>query len=98
MDMQWKWFGLYEKWFDSSKRQANLLEIKDRHLLFEEIGKARKEWSEARERLDWAIGKDHIDYSIYALETAEKRYEMLLRIAKQKHWDNKPIQLEKESG
>jgi hypothetical protein len=93
--MQWKWF---RKWFDANDRQAQRLEIIDRHQLVEEIRKARKEWSEAQARLDWAIGKDHIDYAIYALETAEKRYEMLLRIAKQKHWDNKPIQFEKESG
>ena len=56
------------------------------------------EWSEAQARLDWAIGKDHIDYSISALDTAEKRYEMLLRLAKQKHWDNTPVLPEKESG
>lgn len=96
--MQWKWRNIYAKWFDLSNRQAHLLEIQDRRSLVEEIAKARIEWSQAQDRLDWAIGKDHIDYSIYALETAEKRYEMLLRLAKQRHWDNIPPLSEKESG
>jgi hypothetical protein len=96
--MQWQWRKLYTKWFDSNNRQARLLDVLDRRSLVEEIAKARIEWSEAQERLEWAIGKDHIDYSIFALEAAEKRYEMLLRLAKQKHWDNIPIQPEKESG
>jgi hypothetical protein len=96
--MHGKLFDFYKRWFDPDKRQANLVEAKDRRLLIEEISKARQEWSEAQARLDWAIGKDHIDYSIYALETAEKRYEMLLRIAKQKDWDCSPVLMEKESG
>jgi hypothetical protein len=96
--MQWQWQKLYTKWFDSSTRQARLLEVLDRRSLVEEIAKARTEWSEAQERLDWAIGKDHVDYSIFAIEAAEKRYEMLLRLAKQKHWENMPISPEKESG
>jgi hypothetical protein len=96
--MQVQWRKLYTKWFDTSNRQAHLLEVLEKRSLVDEIAKARTEWSAAQERLDWAIGKDHIDYSIYALEAAEKRYEMLLRIAKQKHWDNLPIQQEKESG
>jgi hypothetical protein len=96
--MHGKIFDFYTRWFDPLKREASLLEVKEKRLLIEEISKARKEWSEAQARLDWAIGKDHIDYSIYALETAEKRYEMLLRIAKQKEWDNSPALMEKESG
>ncbi|QGQ99223.1 DUF2508 family protein [Paenibacillus psychroresistens] len=96
--MQLQWRKLYTKWFDSSIRKERLLDVLDRRSLVEEIAIARIEWSAAQERLDWAIGKDHIDYSIFALEAAEKRYEMLLRIAKQKHWDNTPFQSEKESG
>jgi hypothetical protein len=96
--MQWKWKNIYRKWFDSSKREARLLDMKDKNSLVNEIAKARFEWSAAQERLDWALGKDHIDYSISALETAEKKYEMLLRQAKLRHWDNTPILSEKESG
>jgi uncharacterized protein YcgL (UPF0745 family) len=97
--MHSKLFNFYKRWFDPIGREANLLELKERKQLVEEISKARKEWSEAQARLDWALGQDHIDYSIYALEAAEKRYEMLLRIAKQKDWDDAPSALmEKESG
>lgn len=33
-------------------------------------------------RLDYVADADQIDYAIYSLEAAEKRYEMLLRQAK----------------
>jgi sugar/nucleoside kinase (ribokinase family) len=87
MDMPRYWMGFYKKWVGSRYNEIEVLDAKDNHALFEEVGIARKEWSEAQLRLDWAIGKDHIDYSIYALEAAEKRYEMLLRLAKQKKWE-----------
>jgi hypothetical protein len=96
--MRWKWRHFYTKWFDSSDRQARILDLKDRRSLVDEIAMARIEWSEAQDRLDWAMGKDHIDYSIFALEAAEKRYEMLLRLAKMRDWDHTLLLPEKESG
>jgi hypothetical protein len=96
--MQWNTMELIKKGLRVRYNDKNSLEAKDKRALIEEIGIARKQWADAQARLDWAVGKDHIDYSIYALEAAEKRYEMLLRLAKQKQWDNSPIRMEKESG
>jgi hypothetical protein len=98
MDMQLKWIEVYQKWFVPHKNQVNAVDKNEKLALFQEITDARIQWSEAQARLEWAVGKDSIDYSIYALEAAEKRYEMLLRIAKQKVWDNQRMEVEKESS
>ncbi|KIL38598.1 hypothetical protein SD70_25205 [Gordoniibacillus kamchatkensis] len=50
--------------------------------LWQEIRKAHAEWRLAQDRLDYVVENDQIDYAIYALEAAEKRYEMLLKAAK----------------
>lgn len=50
--------------------------------LLEELRAAHREWACARQRLDYAMGDDEIDYAIFAMETAEKRYGMLLKQAK----------------
>lgn len=50
--------------------------------LIGEINQAKMEWSIARERLNYALEEDQIDYVIFMLEAAEKRYGMLLRNAK----------------
>ncbi|MGO4111475.1 DUF2508 family protein [Paenibacillus sp. YAF4_2] len=47
-----------------------------------EIAEAHNEWVNANRFFNVAVGQDQIDYAIYALITAEKRYEMLIRIAK----------------
>jgi len=50
--------------------------------LLEELQVAHREWVCAQHRLDYVLGDDEIDYAIFALETAEKRYGMLLKRAK----------------
>ncbi|MFC4098866.1 DUF2508 family protein [Paenibacillus xanthanilyticus] len=56
--------------------------------LKEEIGMAKQDWDNALRHFEYALGKDQIDYAIFAIEAAEKRYEMLLRKAKalNAHW------------
>ncbi|KPV57155.1 hypothetical protein QJ48_23695, partial [Paenibacillus sp. A3] len=54
----------------------------DRLLLVEEIRKAHMEWEVAQRRFDYVVEKEQIDYAIFALEAAEKRFEMLLKQAK----------------
>ncbi|ALS25644.1 YaaL family protein [Paenibacillus cisolokensis] len=51
--------------------------------LLGEIEEAHRDWENANRHFEYAVGKDQIDYAIYAMEAAEKRYEMLLRQAKQ---------------
>lgn len=55
---------------------------KQRRLLLQELEEAKTNWQIAMKKLDYAVEQDQIDYAIYALEAAEKRYEMLLRHAK----------------
>jgi hypothetical protein len=51
--------------------------------LRKEITEALKEWENASRYFQYAEGSDQVDYAIYAIISAEKRYEMLLRKAKQ---------------
>ena len=50
--------------------------------LLEDLRTAHLEWEIAQRRLDYVLDEDEIDYAIFALETAEKRYGMLLKQAK----------------
>lgn len=50
--------------------------------LRQEIADAHREWENANRFFDYAEGPDQVDYAIFALISAEKRYQMLLRLAK----------------
>lgn len=54
----------------------------EREQLLEDVRQAHLEWTMAQWRFHDAIGYDQVDYAIYALEAAEKKYDMLLRKAK----------------
>jgi len=54
----------------------------ERRRLLEEVRRAQLEWTLAQWRFHDAIGYDQVDYAIYSLEAAEKKYGMLLRKAK----------------
>ncbi len=73
----WKWEIGNKK--DRQEREAA---EQDRLLLVEEIRKAHMEWEVAQRRFDYVVEKEQIDYAIFALEAAEKRFEMLLKQAK----------------
>ena len=47
-----------------------------------ELKKARDDWQIASEKMNYVLDHDQIDYAIFSLEAAEKRYNMLLRQAK----------------
>lgn len=72
------------KWFQSNKSKAEVKKESqaELHQLFAEIQAAKQEWDNAVRYFEYAMGKDQIDYAIFAIEAAEKRYEMLLRKAK----------------
>ncbi|WP_409343453.1 DUF2508 family protein [Paenibacillus sp. MBLB4367] len=72
------------------KRQPDR-EEEDKQLLVKEIRKAQLEWLAAHMRLDWVVEHDEIDYAVYAMEAAEKKYEMLLRQAKKLNWEKAPF-------
>lgn len=50
--------------------------------LLRQIKVAHTEWVCAQQRLDYVVSDDEIDYAIFALETAEKRYGILIKQAK----------------
>jgi hypothetical protein len=70
------------RWLQPRKRKRTEDERNDKYKLWQEIRKAHAEWQLAQQRLDYVLEPEQIDYAIYALEAAEKRYEMLLREAK----------------
>ncbi|HZG83295.1 DUF2508 family protein [Paenibacillus sp.] len=88
MRMNWKaWTGGLAKLRMSTKRQEEApkpagASLEEQEHLLQDIRTAHREWECARHRLDQALGDDEVDYAIFALETAEKRYGMLLKQAK----------------
>ncbi|WP_244209245.1 DUF2508 family protein [Paenibacillus ferrarius] len=63
-------------------KQAREEQIKDKQMLIQEIRDAHQTWVAAQAHFEFALDKDQIDYAIYAMEAAEKRFEMLIRQAK----------------
>lgn len=80
-------------WLMRFQKKPVQVNVEEQQELLNEIRIAHHEWIIAHNRLDWALEADCIDYSIYALEAAEKRYEMLLRLAKRNVWENIPLSL-----
>jgi hypothetical protein len=56
---------------------------KEQQFLLQELHKAHKVWMSTQAQFNFALDKDQIDYAICCMEAAEKRYEMLLKQAKQ---------------
>jgi hypothetical protein len=78
-------YRMWKKWaFWLKKRQTGESKAASGEMmeLYNEIGQAKRDWENAHRYFEYALGKDQIDYAIFALEAAEKRYEMLLRRAK----------------
>lgn len=50
--------------------------------VFLEVSKAQAEWQRAYLMFDEALGQDQIDYAIYILEAAERKYQIHLKHAK----------------
>jgi hypothetical protein len=76
---------MWRKWFKRREKSVKVQEtaVKDEiSQLYHEIIAAKRDWDNALRHFEYADGKDHIDYAIFAIEAAEKRYEMLLRKAK----------------
>ncbi|MFO7819462.1 MAG: DUF2508 family protein [Halanaerobacter sp.] len=51
--------------------------------LEEKIEEAKLEWREAREYFDLVSDPELVDYAIYLLEAAERKYEYLLKMKQQ---------------
>lgn len=51
--------------------------------VFMDVRKSQMEWERAYLMFQEAMGQDQIDYAIYMLEAAERKYQMNLKQAKQ---------------
>lgn len=80
--------GFFPVWKGKVQKKMEEPRFLDKVGMHQEIRKAHLEWTTAHQRLEWVVEKDQIDYAIYALEAAEKRYVMLLRQAKQMQWED----------
>lgn len=75
----WRWWPI-----QAGSKQPDLSPPNSEDVaLYREIKEAEHNWRVAEQRMNEAVDKDQIDYAIYSLEAAEKRYEMLIRQAKQ---------------
>lgn len=71
-------------------RQKRLEEksFNEQQTLLKELEEAKEDWINAYKKLDHVLEKEQIDYAIFSLEAAEKRYEMLLRKFKEQYPDH----------
>lgn len=65
---------------DQTEKKA---EAKRRLELFSDICASHADWVKAHRLFDEALGKDQVDYAIFVLEAAERKYQILLKSAKQ---------------
>ncbi|MCL6606143.1 MAG: hypothetical protein K6T94_25025 [Paenibacillus sp.] len=75
----------------------------DRHIsednwrAFLDVRKAQSEWERAYLMFDEAQGQDQIDYAIFMLEAAERKYKIHLKHAKMLGLDRSQIQAKEQS-
>ncbi|WP_433944975.1 DUF2508 family protein [Paenibacillus sp. SN-8-1] len=75
--------GILSKWTDKIKRQQEVNSDFQRKVqIYEEVCKAKAEWERAYMAFQEAVGEDEIDFAVYTLEAAERRYQIHLKEAK----------------
>ena len=84
MDMRRWWPAGWRRGAEGAKetRPQETESSRTAQALIREIHDAHQDWVNAQRHFEYAVGQDQIDYAIFAIEAAEKRYEMLLRQAK----------------
>lgn len=75
---------MWERMKQNFRRQENgKSEAEYRQELFAQIRASHAEWLRAHRLFHEATGKDEIDYAIFVLEAAERKYQIHLKSAKQ---------------
>lgn len=85
MDLKQWWTAAWQRRKDAALLRRTDGEGESSHTaqaLIREIHEAHRDWVNAQRHFEYAVGQDQVDYAIFAIEAAEKRYEMLLRQAK----------------
>lgn len=84
MNFLWrKWSMNYRNRRDAALNER--LKEKDTRELYYEIILAFEQWQAAQKNFNEMTAKEEVDYAIFALEAAEKRYENLIRAAKNRN-------------
>ncbi|MGO4532941.1 DUF2508 family protein [Paenibacillus sp. 2TAF8] len=72
------------------KRKRELAEL-EAEQIYVDVQKAKQEWERAMRQFEDALGEDEIDYAIYVLEAAERKYQIHLKRAKRLTGDGRAI-------
>ncbi|WP_405105989.1 DUF2508 family protein [Paenibacillus sp. FSL K6-1217] len=71
------------KWLSGkAEREKEVQTEEEWGTVYQEVRKAQSEWERAYLMFDEAMGQDQIDYAIYILEAAERKYQIHLKDAK----------------
>lgn len=68
---------------NSIEKHHRMLKELEEDQIYADIQVAKQEWERAMRQFEDAHGQDEIDYAIYVLEAAERKYQIHLRRAKQ---------------
>jgi hypothetical protein len=75
-------------WFPNRNKEKkkvetpNMLEMDSSTKLYYQIQQAKQEWILSQHSFEWAVHPEGIDYAVYAMEAAERKYMFLLNEAK----------------
>lgn len=85
------------KWWKKATGSSKMVTWDDdKQELMEDLQAAYLDWNNAQYRMEWALGSDEVDCAIFELVAAEKKYDMLLRKAKELEWERTFIYYERE--
>jgi len=73
--------GWWDSWWGADKKEEANKDNESWNTLLE-VRKAQSEWEVAHLMFNEALGQDQIDYAIYMLEAAERKYQIHLKRAK----------------
>lgn len=86
----------WKKWWRKQTSQKRVLWNDEKEELYHDLEQAYTEWEMARYRMEWAVGSDEVDCAIYELVAAEKKYDLVLKKAKQLKWEKGFIYFQRE--
>ncbi|AIQ44592.1 hypothetical protein R70723_00630 [Paenibacillus sp. FSL R7-0273] len=75
-----RWWGNARQ--EEGVKSLNQLNLDEDWRVFHEVRNAQMEWERAHLMFDEALGQDQIDYAIFILEAAERKYQIHLKHAK----------------
>lgn len=87
-----RWFG---KKGSAGEKLEYLKREKEAARIYLDIERAKAEWERAVRQFEEAQGEDEIDYAIFVLEAAERKYQIHLKRAKQAGV-NGPLRVDRE--